>query len=278
MKLSYHSWKNYTECPKRFLLQNIQKRSPTVMVNDYHTLYGKLIQKFFELYSNIWKHKTPHLFPEHIREKLLPLYEAILNTTTVIWNGPGMTLSKSDIFDQACNDIGIIMESDSLNKFLNTKSEVSIKIDLKDSNTLEGRIDFIYNNSLSDMNVIIFDGKGTNKIGKNISQNQLYFYALLYYLHNKTMPTELGFFYFRHNTYIPVPFNFDILNEFRAKLSLDIKAISNGGEFKATPSAKSCKYCPYNNTCTEGLLSKAQRARPSKIKDLEGGGVIEFGL
>jgi CRISPR/Cas system-associated exonuclease Cas4 (RecB family) len=276
MHISYHGWKSYKECPKKFLLKHIQKAPPTVPVNEYFTLYGRLTGKFFELFSNIWRLKTPYIFPEIIRERLQVLYKDILLASTVNWSAPFAKYTQSDIFEQAFTDVCTIMDSMQQNYFLSTRSEVEIQLKLKDETELKGRIDFIHTEPLS-KDVLIIDGKGTDTIGKNVSNDQLLFYALLYYFQTKVVPKSLGFFYYRFNTLIPVPISEHILNEFRAKLSLDVKTIVSDKEFKATPCAKSCKYCDYARDCLEGIESKGSRAKKSRLK-LEGSGFIEFGF
>ena len=63
---------------------------------------------------------------------------------------------------------------------------------------------------------MLFDGKGTDKIGKNVDNDQLYFYTLLYYFQFKKLPDQIGFYYFHLDTFTPVTLTEDLLNEFRA--------------------------------------------------------------
>jgi CRISPR/Cas system-associated exonuclease Cas4 (RecB family) len=279
MRIDFHKWKDYKECPKKFFLKNIRKDPPTVPVNDYHRLYGRLIQKFFEMYCNIWRFKTPYLFPEIIRERMMILYDQLLQISTVNWNSFICKLSREDILEQAVKDAVKIMEGPSLNYFLNTKSEISIDVKLKEGHIIDGRLDFLHHLPPPNQDqVILFDGKGTDKIGKNIDNGQLFFYTLLYYFQFKGIPSQIGFFYFQLDTFVQIMITEEILNEFRAKISLDIKTITTDNNFIATPSARSCKYCPYAVGCMDCLKSKASRARKSKIEGLEGDGIIEFGL
>jgi CRISPR/Cas system-associated exonuclease Cas4 (RecB family) len=169
------------------------------------------------------------------------------------------------------------MESHNQNYFLNTKSEVSIEMQLKDGNVIDGRIDFLHKQPLND-DFSIIDGKGSSKIGRNVSDNQLLFYTLLYYFQYKRLPLETGFFYYRFNTFVPVLIDVDMINVFRAGLSLDIKKMTSEAPI-ATPNAKSCKYCSYANSCLEGMVSKAGRAKKSKLDIVSTGeGITEFGF
>lgn len=272
MIISHKSWVTFKECPHKYYLTYIKKEKPLKQENDYHKLYGLLVQKFFELFCNLWRFKTPHLFPEVINERLLILWEKMLSTVNVEW--PARKTGQ-ELFDRAFRDICTIMGSVEQNYFLNSKAEVTVQVKLKDSHILMGRIDFIHTDYLSGNSTVIFDGKGTDTIGKNVNKEQLYFYALLYYLETKVLPATLGFFYYRHNTFIPIFFNLEVLNEFRAQLSLDIKKMTSCDILNPTPSAKACKYCIYIGLCKEGLESKAKRSKQSKI-DIQCEGISEF--
>jgi len=277
MNITYHSWKCYKECPKRFFKQYVKKEPSTVPINEYFTLYGKLAEKFFELYCNTWRRISISLPPEEIRKKMRFLYEGILKNSIVDWTAFYCKYSKEDIFNSCFSDICDIMESPNRNYFLNTKSEVKIELTLKKGgHQIKGRLDFLHTNPMKITEVSIFDGKGTDTLGKNVDKNQLFFYALLYFFQFKKLPVELGFFYYRFNTLIPIEVDKDIIDEFRANLSLDIKAMTQTAEHKATPRAKTCRYCIYANGCLEHLKDKATRARPSKITDIKGEGIIEF--
>lgn len=278
MNITYHSWKAYTECPKKFYKQYVVKDKPTVEINEYFTLYGRLVEKFFELYCNIWHFKTPRLTPEEIKRKLVFIYNDILKSSTVNWDLPYCRDSKQDIFNQAHNDVCEVMASENISYFLNTKSEVSIGLILKDQHKLKGRLDFLHQSQIGN-ETTIFDGKGTNKIGKNISNDQLFFYSFLYYFRFKKLPEHLGFFYYRFNTLVPVTMDMDILNDFRARLSLDVKGMLQA-EQPPKPSGKACKYCHYYNAegCPEGEEARRGRMRKSKINLETNGDVIEFGF
>ena len=277
MKLNTHSYQAYLECPKKYYLKHVKKQPETVPKNDYFTLYGKLIEKFFEMFCNTWRFKTPYMFPEIIKERLDILWNGILGSSFVDWTVHYAHLTKEDIFDQAYGDICAVMNSQNQNYFLNTKSEIEITVSLKDGDIINGRMDFVHNDPLG-TSISIIDGKGTDKLGKNINKSQLLFYALLYYFHYKILPSELGFFYYRFNSFHPIPFDINVLNGFRAQLSCDIKRIKADSSFIPTPSPKSCKYCGYNNKCNEYMLMKAKRAKPSKLIELQGDGVVEFGF
>jgi CRISPR/Cas system-associated exonuclease Cas4 (RecB family) len=277
MKISYHAWVDYKECPKKFYLKDVKKLPSEIPRNDYFTIYGKLTEKFFQYFCNVWRFTMPYMPPEEIRFKLKKIYDDLLLASIVNWQASYATASKDEIFEQSCSDICAIMDSPNQNYFLNTKVEVGVEVTTKMGIEITGRLDFIHTEPLTKMPVI-FDGKGTDKIGKNISANQVLFYALLYFFHFKEVPSSLGFFYYRYNSFSPVIVNLDILNEFRAKLSLDIKQIINEKDYKATPSPKACKYCNYQVNCQECLADRVSRKRGSKLDLPDLNGVQEMGM
>jgi CRISPR/Cas system-associated exonuclease Cas4 (RecB family) len=277
MKISYHAWVDFRECPKKFYFKNVLKRTPEIPRNDYFTLYGKLTEKFFQYYCNVWRFSMSYMPPDEIRFKLKRLYQDLLLGSVVDWHAPFVTATQEEIFEQSCSDICAIMDSQNQNYFLNTKAEISIEVATKTGIEITGRIDFLHTEPLS-KNEIIFDGKGTDKIGKNINVDQVLFYALLYHFHFKKIPSSLGFFYYRYNSFSPVVVNLEILNEFRARLSLDIKKIAQAGEYKATPCPRSCKYCGYRVTCQEHFADSLTRKRGSKLELPDLGGVQEMGM
>jgi CRISPR/Cas system-associated exonuclease Cas4 (RecB family) len=277
MKISYHTWADYKECPRKFYLKDVKKQPSLIPRNDYFTIYGKLVEKFFQYYCNVWRFKMAYMPPEEIRFKLKKLYDDLILSSVINWHAYFVKASQDEIFEQACSDVCAIMDSQNQNYFLNTKAEVSVEVATKYGVDITGRLDFIHYSPLNS-NPIIFDGKGTDKIGKNISINQVLYYALLYFFHFKQMPESLGFFYYRYNSFSPVVINLDILNEFRAKVSLDIKQIIQDKEYKATPSPKSCKWCGYQTACKECTADRASRKRQSKLEMPYDEDVMELGF
>lgn len=51
MKLSYSSYDTYLKCPKKYQYEHSGMRPPE-QENKYFALYGMLIQKFFQEYTN----------------------------------------------------------------------------------------------------------------------------------------------------------------------------------------------------------------------------------
>lgn len=233
------------------------------------------MERFFRAFATHWKFRTPYMTPEQIRKKIESLWEHLEYSSIINWNAPFVKLSAEDIVEQAFTDTCTIMDSHNQNYFLNTQSEIEITVTTKTGVELTGRLDFLYNRPQNDARMI-FDGKGTKHVGKYVSEDQLLFYALLYFFHYKAMPDELGFFYYRFNSMVPVDITPLKINHFRERLSADIKVLLEVSDFPATPSHKSCHFCDYNNTCNEYIAWQAGHKKPSQIAASDEGGIQEF--
>ena len=271
MNINYQSWKAYAECPKKYFLRHVEKKPPLVPINDYYRLYGILVQQFFQMFCNIWRFKIPYMPIEEVRFKMNVLYKNLLAVSQVTWpqSGPG----QDEILEQACLDTFAVMDGQNQNYFLNTQSEVDISVTISSDVNINCRVDFIHKDALDEKSILIFDGKGTDKIGKNIDKNQLYFYTLLYHKHTGIMPAGIGIFYYRFNTYSPIPLDGKIMDSFQTKLSQDVTNMMSA-PIIATPCSKSCKYCEYRPGCPESTQYFAKRAKPSKLDIPDG--VTEF--
>lgn len=276
MNINFEIWKTYKECPKKYFLQYRKQLPPTKPQNDYFKLYDLLVKKFFQNFSNIWRYKTPFMWPEFIRKKLNIIYEQLLETLTIDWAGPFVKLSKNEFFENAFEDIRKIMDSHNQNYFLNTRADIEIEVKTKEGHKISDSIDFIHTDAFNN-NETIIDGKDSKKVKKRINNDQLFFHALLYYFHYKKIPTQSAFFYYRHNLIAPQSFDNEVFNKYRTNISKDIKDIVTSSSFEATPSTKACKHCLYSNSCAE--RSKWQTMhRNSKTDLFSAEGVINFGF
>jgi hypothetical protein len=279
MHLDFYSWRCYNECPKHYRLQYVDQVPPPYPENKYFALYGNIMQRFFEMYSNNWgKSDTCPMPDDLIKERLKTIFDSFLKTEYIVWGARFANQSGADILQDSFVSTRAILSSPNKEYFLNTSSEVPITLETKDEDVISVKIDFVHTVSENVLNkrLLIFDGKGTKKLG-NVWNDQVYLYALIYFFHTKIMPSSLGFFYYRFNTFVPVEITMDILNLFRAKLSLSLKTIKADLEFKANPCTKSCKYCGYQTDCQE-YIHRPKRKKKNNIPVTETTGLAEFGF
>lgn len=274
MKLSYSSYNTYLQCPRKFKYELDGVKPPTED-SKYFALYGILIQKFFEEYTNSLLKSKIQITPELIRVVLKKMWDKILSRNYVNWKDPWVKQTADEIYEEAYTDILENIKVFTL--FKECKSEVNIEIRLKKSgDILKGRLDFI--RELPDGSVEILDGKSTSHLDR-VDNEQLLFYALVYFLRHNKLPKKLGFLFYRYRTIQYIDFNTDLFIKFKNKLALAKETIKKDKEFKPMVKlSKICLYCPYKLDCEPYQIKKeANREKRSKLHAETNGGVVSLG-
>jgi hypothetical protein len=183
------------------------------------------------------------------------------------------------------------------------KSEVELLGWIDKYNPVGGRADLILRRS--DTGVAILDGKNAQSKGKYTDPDQLRWYAMLFYLAYREMPTRLGFIYFRYPHGTPMVDNKGepILDEATGQQRLEegvdwvgftkdeLKGLAHRAvqarrlmekeKFEATPTPPVCKWCDYETVCPARQAQKAanRRRNPKSVEAIEGSeGFVEFKL
>lgn len=274
MKLSFSKYETYLTCPKKYKYQVDRVPLPEPE-NKYFALYGILIQKFFENYSNYYAPKKKKLDNDTIKSILGKEWSRVLSKEPVNWKDPWVKSTPEQIFEEVYSDV--LENLETFDFWNRTKSEVSYDIALINSgDVINGRIDFIVTEPNGD--VILLDGKGTKDLEK-VNPEQLLFYALMYFLKHKVLPKKLGFLYYKFKIIRYIDFNRDILIAFKNKLALAKKAIKIDTNFEAKVKlSKNCLWCPYKLLCSPYTDKKAANAeKRRKIKLDPEGDIIFFG-
>lgn len=276
MRISYSSYKNYIECPRKYKYM-LDRRPTPEKESKYFALYGITVQKFFEDYCNFYLPQGKDFkSKDEIYKAVKQRWDYILSRpyNYVKWDDPWCRESSDQIFNSVYLDVLAIMEK--IKIFESCKSEVKMGVKLKNSgDELFGRIDFIYKNPV-DSTVEILDGKGTAKMDKNVDPEQLYFYALLYLLTYKKLPDKIGFIYWRYQVIHYLDINMDILMEFKNKFALVKKSIKKDKEYKPKVGlSKGCKYCPYKVECDAWMQKKEANMKRKEERDKAKGLVID---
>ncbi|MBD3261264.1 MAG: Dna2/Cas4 domain-containing protein [Candidatus Altiarchaeales archaeon] len=276
MRLSYSNYRTYLNCPRLYYNQ-VNKVPSDVKDSEYHSLYGRLIESFFEKHVNCYS-KRDELIPEsQIREIMRREWDYMLDNAYVDWSEPWVKLGSNELFEQVIEDI--LKNLEAFDFWNQCTSEVSYKIDLKKSgDSLTGRMDFIRNTGSS---IEILDGKGTTKMDKNVDIEQLYFYALLYLLRHGKLPNKVGFLYYRYQLIKYVDINLDIITKFKNKLAIVKRAISQDKVFTPKPMlSKHCKWCKWRFQCDAFSAKKEVYAsrKKNKINEKTDGQVIDLSI
>lgn len=277
MKISYSSFRNYIDCPRKYRW-HLDRVDPPVEPSKYFALYGLLVQKFFEHLCNNHYKNNPNLKPEQIRTLMKQQWHFILKDNHVIWDEPWCRETSEEIFEGAFQDV--LKNMSELNFYKNTKSEVVFETLLKKSQDLiTGRMDFLYINPHNEVEIL--DGKGTNKIETNVDADQLYFYALLYLLKYKRLPDKLGFVFYKFHMIEYIEFDLNTILEFKNKLALVKKSIKEDTTWAPKVKiTKQCKWCEYSLICDAFKEKKSENAskRKSSINVENTGGIIDLPL
>lgn len=258
MRFNFHDYKTFLECPSKYYRKST---SPQVKRNAYFTVAGELVQKFFEMYSNHWSAANLDMSEARVRERMRPYWDTLLFHNYVDWQDPMSKLSKEDLFNEC---IHIIMDNlENLDLYGDTKSEVKIEVNFASGDTLVSKIDFV--KELDNGSVAIYDGKNSGQVGKYVDDRQLLFYALMYRFKHNTMPSELGFVYYKHKFLDRITFTEKDIDALWVDVMRVILEIKRTQIFPSTPSSKSCKYCDFLDECPEGKKDMESRKRPKKV-------------
>lgn len=271
MRLSYSEYATYIKCPKRYHLE-VTEVEPPEQQSMYFAVYGLLTESFFKIYTNEILPKGITLSDDQIRAIMRKLWAKILDENYVVWTDPWCRESSEHIFMTAYEDV--LKNIAEFDFWGNTKAEISFEIVLKKTqDILSCRMDFLVNRS--DGTVEILDGKGTYKMEKTVDIEQLYFYALVYYLHYKKLPDKVGFLYYKFKTIQYVDIDINIINDFKSKLVIVKRAIKQDKVFEAKVGiSKQCKWCAYKMTCEALIMKRKERAdkkKPTISFDFDGG-------
>ncbi len=271
MRLSYSEYSVYLKCPKRYNLE-VNNVEPPEQQSMYFAVYGLLVESFFKLYTNSILKKGITVTDEQIYAIMRRLWTKVLNESYVVWTDPWCRESSEHIFMTAYEDV--IKNINTFDFWEYAQSEISFDIVLKKTqDILSCRMDFIINRP--DGTVEILDGKGTYKMDKTVDVEQLYFYALVYYLHYKKLPDRIGFLYYKFKTIQYLDLDMSIINDFKNKLSIVKRAIKQDKTFEAKVGiSKQCKWCAYKSNCKALIAKRQERAnkkKPTIDFDFDGG-------
>lgn len=264
MRFDFHKYKNFLECPKKYHLRDI--RTPIITPkNAYYQVAGELVQKFFEMYANLWIGQDIVFDRERVRNRMKPYWDHLLLNNRVDWGHPMSKLGEVDLFLE-CVDT-ILDNLSKLDVYKDTRSEVKLEVNLKSGDTLVGKVDFITDDGKI---VSILDGKNSATKGKYVDERQLLFYALLYKFRYGKLPDRLGFLYYKYQELVPVVFTSRDVDDLWRDIIRVMVTIKKTKVFEPTPCSKSCKMCDYLDQCPEGQADMASRKRgPREEKVIE---------
>jgi hypothetical protein len=266
--LSYHGYKSYMECPLKYFLTAVKHVAPTKYMDEYNFVFGSVIQKVFENFYNdeLWRRGA--LARDIVKNSVIPIFNGVVRSKTIDWgkHDKGQDELLADCLFYVDKNVDVIRDHKLIGEY--ARSEVAIFTKIHNNLEINGRLDFLLKQNGKSM---ILDGKGNVK--KNADTEQLYWYALLYLLRNKVLPDSLWFWYYRFPEDPLKKIDFDVPTLKALKdsvVEMSSRIVRN--KFDATPSSKSCFWCPYSGSC------KFEANVKNKILVEKGTGIVSMDM
>jgi CRISPR/Cas system-associated exonuclease Cas4 (RecB family) len=269
--MSFSSFKKFRDCPKHYEYYKIKKVDPPVEDSKHNAIVGSVVQRVFEAFYNeeIWRkgRKTS----EELYKRSELYYKEYLSQNYVNFNDPRCRFANSsEPLVEIQEILPKVLQGIKREKLYGeyAKSEIKLQVRFGLEDFLFGYVDFIIKKDEDD--IWILDGKASKYREKNVHVEQLYFYALMFYLQYRKMPSRLGFYYYRFADDPEQAFDWidvDVAKIKALKTELEdvIYAIKKR-QFQANPQPSHCRWCPWESVCSERLSQKAQRKRVRAAK------------
>lgn len=291
MYISYSGYKLFLDCPRAYYHRYIAKTVQLKPNNRVHMLYGDTVGKIFEKFyeDQVWAGPTP-------TKKLLSMVRPMLTKVMVHetsrggvldWNEPGLkegTRSVEEIEKEILDAIPRGVLSIKRNRLVSRESFAEMKLDMAvGPYKIAGRADFIVRRVPPHQDLVIVDGKGSRHRGKYVSERQLRWYAMLYWLKFGVIPDRLGFLYWRYEPEESMDW-FEVtkrqLEELQnsvlttldniEKAKSELVQIRDKGkpvDLFMVSTGFQCTLCDYLPVCEEGKRSLSKDAKAQMVED-----------
>ncbi len=297
-------WSNlelYEKCPQAFLWKRGwgdidvgggpgRPKPDPVRSSRHHAVMGLVIGNILErLYNDeLWRN------PDQLLERLLPMVEKEWDRTASKpknWVDYRVSGTRADLVKVCKDGVRGFLRTMKAHKLLGeyARCEVELLGYIDKYNPVGGRADLIIRRQ--DTGVRILDGKNAMSKGKYTDPDQLRWYAMLFYLAYRELPSQLGFIYFRYPYGTPilgedgqptgevesgidwVPFTMEDLRGL-AQRSVAARRGMENHKFDATPSPPYCKFCDFETVCPQRQAQKDanRRKKPNSIEAVSGSG------
>jgi RecB family exonuclease len=277
--LSYSGYQTYKTCPKRYQYSRVLKVDPKIPESKHNAVVGSVVQKVFEDFYNedFWR------LGSECSAALLKRTEYhcynFLDTNFIDYNAPHcktplefLELSKEYVL----KTLSAIKRETLLGPY--SRSEVALQAHLQGSYYTYGIVDFLIRKQ--DGTILLIDGKSSAKREKHVDMNQLVFYALSFYLLHQRLPTKTGVLYYAFADDAEEAFDW-VSVERKDLKALKVDLIDTFTQiqktaFRATPSNKACRYCPWKEECKEYRKFQIAEYEKKKWRDAEKDGSLDL--
>ena len=260
IRLSYSSLKQYESCPRQYNWQRIERRPRPQEESRHNAMTGTVIQATFE---HFYKNEIWRMGPDaskYLQEVSLGYLDKFLAENLVNWDDPSCRFTLIDVRSELFRMIPATVQTIKRERLLGPYAQSEIPIELyMGKDILLGNLDFVIRTT--DDKVWIFDGKATKHREERVDPDQLYFYALLFYLRWQYMPDRLGFLYYWYTDQPEkamdwIPVDVERVHAIKDRAEKAIAAMRRN-EWQPNPTPSNCKYCAWELSCKERQEQKA---------------------
>lgn len=277
--MSWSAFKQYKRtCGKQYKYQRIDKKDPPKKDSRHNAIVGTVVQDVFEDFYNdeLWRRKDNT--SQILLERTDKYFWEYLDNNYINFDDVTCRYdSKTEPLKECLEIIPKTLEGIKREKFLGpyAKSEVNLKVRFGPKDFLVGYLDFVIRRANDE--VLIIDGKSSRHREKYVDEDQLYFYALMFYLRYKTLPDKLGFLYYRfaddpEEAVDWLPVKKSKIKELKLEIEDAIYDIKQR-KFPANPHYSHCQWCQYEQICDERMAQKRdnriKRQKNSKKKKID---------
>jgi hypothetical protein len=302
MYLSYSGWSKLEACA--FAYWNEYENRTKVDAPDdrlgsvYGSVVGLLMEDFYIL--KIWKAEKPQ---QALLERVRPTIDKVIKKETTPWkdrpagvlmwkgskegqNPKALYTNIEELEADVRDTIPRAFRSVRHHKLLGPRTDAEYKLDyVKGDDIIAGRADFIIKRVAPHSDLLIIDGKGSRHRAKYVDPDQLRWYAMLFWLHTKTLPDQLAFLFWRfeplqsmdwisisefevEELYERVQESFQSLQTKRKLLVVNAAPAGARNVYTPNPNEDNCRFCPYATPelCPKGVQVQKEIADRAAAK------------
>lgn len=247
--VSYSAINSFYNCKRNFYYNYIQKYPEEEEKQGAYSAAGSVVHKVLEETYTKSDIESKQLFDE-----LWTKYK--LDSTNLGFNGK--QLNKVDYWNAVLNGkLKMYQFTSYEEKFEQVREFGDVQVNLK------GFVDGLI---IKDNNVKIIDWK-TNNVDEN-QIKQMHYYAYLYYLKHKVIPTSFVLEYIKHNKQLIGIFKQQDLEEVDAKIYKFVSDVTACTDFKHwTPNLEGCAFCAHKKRCANDNTNKEEEHFQLLIKN-----------
>ena len=262
--LSRKGYSVYRECPFAYHRQYVLHEKPAQPENMVNAVLGNVLGRIMEMFYNEELYRRPDALSVLLARvpEVFDLEEA--KARHVSWTDARE--SRAEVLRLSLTLTPEMIRSIQHHRLIGAYARSEVQLGgWIDNWEVNGRADLIFTRG---DRVSIIDGKSSKHREKYVDEDQLLFYAYLYFLEHGTLPERLGWFFYRFSGDRALDW---IRCDARGVSGLKDRLLAviagiEAGNFSATPSREACIFCMYRESCLPRTSWEANKSAASKSK------------